>query len=772
MRKLLILLLFALLPLAQADDGVYRICSAKILNNLIEDRASVNERISQIGAASSPDELLALAEEFTKFARFLPFRTAYCQEGYETIWRLHQRFNDAYAAQSLRLAGVADTDNPYVEAIEASREPLDRQYRQLEALLADGERDDLDESGGSSDTDCYYEDMAVANERGIEFRSLVDGAKAAGDMDELLAYSSAAVYWHEGAWSVLPNCGFVYTYLIDWSRLLHAAVSSRALELTGVTIADDPFRQERYEYFQVGAGETTDMFALERLRVEKRPTLEDTDTAFGLPDCTIADLDNFANMPAEFASLVEQAERAQTTEERLRFISRQVEWRRQLWLHMPMCQQALELTWLMQQISTDYSAIFALSYLAQADLQTPYHVQVQPSNDNMLRLQELLDAFEAYLSGALALPAPASATLYTCGDAALERSFWDFGDGYSDVLRLAMTMESLDDALQYSSEYVEWRAGLFSSLPTCPEAIEQGWLMLLILTGNAHLNVLEQAGLPPSDNPYTNEVDATESRSVAVNRALFSKEPMAKESVTPGKSQLPECSQSESLPIALSALKYTEMLEYPRATSIAEMLDYAATYLEWRAISFDQFPLCFEAHQSRLLFTQVAGDVIARRTLDIDGRLYSGNPFRALPNDSDRFSQLTDTLYASRSADGPAPDEREIAACNAGEIETLAELARGLGAFAQLAETPEYTADLPAFHARILSWRDDLMARLPQCAGAVALGWLMNDIHIDLAVVGSLAFVGADVEALPHADIIAENLSRLSLEARELDIEI
>jgi len=286
------------------------------------------------------------------------------------------------------------------------------------------------------------------------------------------------------------------------------------------------------------------------------------------------------------------------------------------------------------------------------------------------------------------------------------------------------------------------------------------------------LKVLEQAGLPPSDNPYTTEVDATESRSVAVNRALFSKERMAKESVTPGKSQLPECSQSESLLIALPALKYTEMLEYPRATSIPEMLDYAATYLEWRAISFDQFPLCLEAHQSRLLFTQVAGDVIARRTLDIDGRLYSRNPYRKLPNDSDRFSQLTDTLYASRSADGPAPDEREIAACDAGEIETVAELARGIGALAQLAETREYAADLPTFHARILSWRTDLMARLPQCAGAVALGWLMNDIHIDLAVVGSMAYVGVDVDALPYADIIAENLPRLSIAARELGIEI
>ena len=73
MRKLLLVFLLVLIPLTQADDSGYRICSAKILNNLFDDRESVNERISKINAASSPEELLALADEFAGFGHVAIF---------------------------------------------------------------------------------------------------------------------------------------------------------------------------------------------------------------------------------------------------------------------------------------------------------------------------------------------------------------------------------------------------------------------------------------------------------------------------------------------------------------------------------------------------------------------------------------------------------------------------------------------------------------------------------------------------------------------------
>ena len=236
----------------------------------------------------------------------------------------------------------------------------------------------------------------------------------------------------------------------------------------------------------------------------------------------------------------------------------------------------------------------------------------------------------------------------------------------------------------------------------------------------------------------------------------------------PGSSQLPQCSSADALVIAAAAVKFEEMLKYPRALIIDEMVDYALSYLEWRDIGFRAYPLCSEAYNIRLLFTQLVGDVITRRALDIDGRLYSGNPWRQLANDSERFEALTDALYASRRAAGPPPDKRVLAACPVDEIKAVSQLADGVLSIAGLADP----LDLPAYHQRILDWRADLMARLPQCDGAVQMGWLMNDISIDLAVLGSLTYVGVASETLPHSALIAENLARLSQLAAELGIDL
>lgn len=770
MRKLILLLLFIVIPLSRGADPDYRVCSAKILGNMIQDRATVNEMISEMEAASSPEDLMSIAGEVTRFAKFLPFRSADCLEGYDTTWRLHQLLNDAYAAQTLRLAGIADADNPFAHALTAARAPLDRHFERLNSILDSGERDDLDESRYTSDPDCYYEDMAKANDSAIEFRTLVDGALAAADLHDLLSYGSAAVAWHDRVWTTLPGCGEIFDYLIEWSRLLNSSVIRRAFELTGLPDLDNPFSQEEYGRFQIGIGETADIFSLRRLHAVKRPTADNR--VYGLPNCTLSDLESFAHLPVEFADLVEDGITALSAENKLLFIDRQVEWRRRLWLHMPMCREVLELAWLMYQISTDYAAMHALGVLAQADLDTPYQAEVEAGHSNLLRLGDLLAVYESYRTGESALPVSPGATVFTCGDAVLEESFWDYGDGYRDVGRAAMSIETLDDALQYSISFVGWRAGLFSKLPNCPEGIELVWLSVQGITGHALMRVLEQAGLPSADNPYGAEVEATESRMRVVNRALVGQDPLPKESETPGASRLPECSESESLTVALPALHFFETLDYLRATSIAELLDYAASYLEWRDISFDQFPLCLEAHESRLQFTQVVGDVIARRALDIDGRLYSSNVYRELPNDRERFSQLTDTLYASRRAVGPPPDEREVPACTVDEIATAADLAYGITAIALAAETLDHETGLPAFHRQIINWRGDLMAGLPQCAGAVELGWLMNDISIDLAVLHSLIFAGADAEALPHPAVIADSLARLVQLASELGIDI
>ena len=171
----------------------------------------------------------------------------------------------------------------------------------------------------------------------------------------------------------------------------------------------------------------------ERLRAEKRPV----PSVIGIPTCSLAELQSFADMPAEFDGLVEDAHAIDRSEERLAFIQAQVLWRRRLWLQMPMCVQVLEMTWLMQQVSSDYEAMQALQVLAGGELDTPYSAQVDPEGDSMLRLRELRDSFEAYLSGEKRLPKQTSASIFTCGREIRGDLRARITDGLRDMVTLA-----------------------------------------------------------------------------------------------------------------------------------------------------------------------------------------------------------------------------------------------------------------------------------------------------------------------------------------------
>ena len=229
---------------------------------------------------------------------------------------------------------------------------------------------------------------------------------------------------------------------------------------------------------------------------------------------------------------------------------------------------------------------------------------------------------------------------------------------------------------------------------------------------------LELAGAPSDDNPYILEKEATVIRWRSVRRAIRSGDTLPKESGGGGESRLPHCSDADELAIALAALKFEELLKYPRADTIEEIVEYSVNYLEWRDIGFRAYPFCLHAHQIRLQFTQIIGDIIARRALDIDGRLYGGNPWRELPNDSERFDKLTDALFDSRLAFGPPPDERVVTVCSEAEAGVVSELASVVLSLARTGDSLKLPYGLSAYHQEILDWR----ARLDGALAAVRRG--------------------------------------------------
>lgn len=766
---LLIFLLFVFVPLSQAQVWEHVPCESRAIEFFLEHKSNTIDLTERIEAASSKDDLIAVTAEYIDSSGSFPFATGYCLEGFDIMWRLARLLNDAYAGQVVRLLGVADEDNPFWGALPADHGNVQQGVAKLETILAAGEREIPETDGLFDGPDCHYEIMIFPVERALAHEPLMAQAESLQDIEDILAFGRALIAWRDTTWSTLPGCWRAFHYLLEADRLSLLIAMQRALAIAGVDNEQDLFAEELDAYLTPKFGrDWSTGFMEERLRAEKRPV----PTVFGIRACSLAELESFAHMPAEFDNLLADAKPILSNDERLSFIQRQVQWRRRLWLQMPMCQQVLELAWLMRQISSDYAAIYALQVLADGMPGNPYAAQLGANHANEMRLNELRASFTAYLSGEMSLPDPIEATTFTCGDILALEDYEPISAGFQEVMDAAEAVNSQADAMKFAESYIEWREGYLARLPQCPEALEFGWLEVVWATAKAHLKTLELAGVPSEDNPYILEQEATVIRWRSVHQAIRGGETLPKESGGGDESRLQHCSDADELAIALAALKFEELLKYPRADTIEEIVEYSVNYIEWRDIGFRAYPLCLHAHNIRLQFTQIVGDIIARWALDIDGRLYGSNPWRQLPNDSERFDKLTDALFDSRLAFGPPPAERVVAVCSEAEVDAVSELANGILSLARTGEALELPDGLSSYHQQILDWRDDLVARLPQCAGAVKLGWLMNDISIDLAVLYSLIFVGADADLLPHPTALAEGLARVSQLAKDLGIAI
>ena len=771
MRKILLVCLFALVcgGLAQGQGADEIPCAAGSLEGFLNRRAEALDLGQRIEATAAVSELVALSADFINMITLLPFSASFCYEGYDTMWRLDQFLNDTYGAQLMRLLDVADQDNTYLQSLPTARQLVDNQAQALEALLESGEREGLTSTMLGSGGECYFEDMILPTQQWLAHEALMKRIQMTETLDDVLNVGSEVSAWREKTWSVVPACFESFLHLMERSQLAQFVSMGRALTFGGVSKEDDPFAETLDEMLNPPYRPFGRSFHEERLRVWNEPA----PIVFGIPKCSLAELESFAHIPAEFDNLLAEAQSAVDTERQLAVIRRQVAWRHRLWMQMPMCREVLEMTWLMRQISSDQAAAFAVQLLSDRDSSAPLTARSFADVGGGQRLRQLRDQMDGYLTGADGdLPETAEAAFFTCGDQLTEDETDGITAGYRDALGQAREISSADHAVDFFENDFRWSAGYLASLPGCPEAIELGWLTSLWTTSEALSTVLTSAGLAPVDNPYIVEIELSVGRWFQLNQALRGGVPMPKEYGAPGAGRLRSCSDADASIIMNAEKTYDELLGYPRAFAIDEMVEYALTYLDWRDASFRDYPLCAEAHKIRLDFSQIVGDVIARRILDIDGRLYGESPWRQLPDDFVRYAKLGETLFAARLASGPPLDERVVPICTAEETETVAELAAGLVAIAQTRQSFVGRSELPAFHQQILDWREGLMARLPQCAGAVELGWLMNDLHIDLAVVGSLAYVGVNLDALPHADIIAENLSRLSIGAREFGIEI
>ncbi len=232
--------------------------------------------------------------------------------------------------------------------------------------------------------------------------------------------------------------------------------------------------------------------------------------------CTSADLDTLQEIESGYDALMRQAPRTGNTN-LLRYLGeRQYEWRLGINDDLPRCAEAIEIGWLMSQITSDAVVASALKLSEKNTDRIAESIEQGQS-----RLERLYDELAAELERDAA--AVDSELPTACSDTQLSILAPDILIMDGEVLEQGLDVQSDEDHLQYTIAYFEWRLELWKMLPHCAEAVEFG---LLINQGRSDLSAIYAngtTGLSDDENPSLMQFKTDSFRFKRVREDIFNK---------------------------------------------------------------------------------------------------------------------------------------------------------------------------------------------------------------------------------------------------------
>ena len=231
----------------------------------------------------------------------------------------------------------------------------------------------------------------------------------------------------------------------------------------------------------------------------------------------------------------------------------------------------------------------------------------------------------------------------------------------------------------------------------------------------------------------------------------------------------PACSESEILVLISSMLDYLT-LRGSAVDTIDDLVDHAGLHLESRDSSLSLLPLCAAAIVTQRQVVALSGDFAAGAALERAGVSRSANPYFARDLvDETRIDRALDKLMVAAGT-GDAPQERSpIRLCARAENDQLNQLAEEFLSI-DLGPATAGNQTVIVFIDLMLAWRDDKLARLPECAQAIELGFLLSKATTDSAAM--LAFGYADVPDADNPYSQAVSAARESLSTWRVDLMI
>lgn len=495
MRRLAIfasifLLSFSLV--SQAEEGSVPKCTdtefAQFFNMIVAHQTEFDSAITSASMLNRVSR--AQMERREGYQAELPL----CADAIAIQRLLIQLGGDALGRAALDLADLPADDNPYLRRLPSDQSRIEGLLSTMIAI----DRSDAKPAQERELAACERDDWRPLDDAAAAVLDATGSTSDASSPAEALIEIDRLLLWRETNIPSLPECAESINLIQALSAAATDAAAYLAFTYGGVSPERNPFPPlleksiaivtDWREAFPHAAASNSGAY-------REKP----------LPSCPPAELSGaFTELQAEYATLIERADAAESSADLLDFGAAQVAFRARRLAELPHCAEGFELRWRAAEALADAALRSAIALGAPVSIGAGQEARMNLNAARAASSWGTLDGASGQAetattpsqnSGSFA-PAP------RCGDGELIFLFSYLLPEFWQLTDAALTLTQPEEAAGFIDRSYAFRQLLWSYLPRCDDALEMGLLMRAFAADATAIIALELAGAPVADGPY------------------------------------------------------------------------------------------------------------------------------------------------------------------------------------------------------------------------------------------------------------------------------
>lgn len=452
---------------------------------------------------------------------------------------------------------------------------------------------------------CSAAELTFVVELQPVYDELADSLSSDSDtsLEKTLAFTEAQIEWRGQLWDSLPRCAEAIDVAVLMSHNTSDMGAMAALTYAGVSLSLNRYKDRLYfegsnrERLSAKFDEINDL-----LETGDRPT-EPAAGDRNLEPCEEDQIRTLIAALRENEDLIVEGTSIRSPGQLLDYIQAKLEWRDHVWAQLPACKESIGVGRQMSQTASDLATAVAFSYAQVPGSENPFAGRLQ---DDITLLGDLLVFLISDIGEQVAADVDSSLPACTAADKA---AVADKLSAFDALIQQAIGIETLDDLLAYSDEFITWRSEIWSAVPFCAESIEISLVATNAANDFAALQALKLSG-EPADISLIDERAMESLFKILAFTTGYQDSDAAAAAVAQAES-IPTCTESAKpylLAIREQLGVFASLIGEFR--SVDDIVKYGEVYIHWRDQIWKKFPPCQESIKAGQLMIQVTGDTV------------------------------------------------------------------------------------------------------------------------------------------------------------------